>query len=132
MWLPRFQRVYALLSHESCEGGRQGKFWDFHDRLFGAPSDPGTLDGRRIQSEIGIDIKAYENCLESDATAGVRADMAAAMSLGISATPTFLFGGMDAAGSLVVKQREAGAIPFEAFAAIVDRVATDPDISRIR
>ena len=58
--------------------------------------------------------------------------MATAMSLGISATPTFLFGVMDAAGSLVVKRREAGAIPFEALAPIVHRVASAPDISRIR
>ena len=51
-----------------------------------------------------------------------RAGRPASRALGIRGTPSFIFGVRDQAGSLRVTRRESGAIPFRAFAAMLDHL----------
>jgi protein-disulfide isomerase len=89
----------------------QGKFWEFHDKLFKADPDssPATLD--RFASEVGMDVKAFAACRASGKyKASVQASTQEGTKLGITGTPTFFIN-----GRLVV-----GAQPIDAFAKIID------------
>ena len=73
--------------------GRQGKFWAFHDVLFG---DQAHLDetGLRVHAkDLGIDLATFDTCRADPSVAqAIRRDEAAAKSLGITGTPTILIG----------------------------------------
>ena len=89
----------------------QGLFWEYHDILF---ENQDLIDADYIVSaaeEIGLDMDTFNSCLESgEKTDLVTADMAAASSLGITGTPSFLVG-----NELVV-----GAQSFDTIAEIID------------
>lgn len=100
-----------------CAGTQdQEAFVTMHDLLFenqrawsgnGAAADLFA----EYAAEIGIDGDGFAACLENHETeAAVQADMAEAMSLGISGTPAFIING----------QQVFGAQPFELFARAVE------------
>lgn len=69
----------------------------------------------------GMDIGRFSSCLTGEAATAIQRDLREAQSLGIRGTPTFFFGVVDETGKgLRVVRRESGAIPYEAFAAILD------------
>jgi protein-disulfide isomerase len=89
----------------------QGKFWEYHDKLFANQKKLDPDDLKRYAQEVGLDIARFERDREDPAlTARVQADMAEATALGIKSTPTFFIN-----GRLV-----RGAMPFETFSAIID------------
>jgi len=123
--LPLEQRhPSAVRAAEAAEcSGRQGKFWQMHDALFrtGKALDSASLFARA--EEIGIDSDRFRKCMDGEATARVREDIAEAQSLGITATPSFLFGTIEPDGRrLKVVRRESGAIPADGFVAIVEQL----------
>jgi protein-disulfide isomerase len=73
----------------------QGRFWDYHALLFAnqralAPDD---LDAYAV--ELGLDMTAFDACLQSDATAErVGRDMEEAKRAGITGTPAFFVNGV--------------------------------------
>lgn len=92
------------------------------DALF-AGLDPLDMAGlSRTVGEMGLNVERFRRCMDGEATARVRADIDEAHQLGITGTPTFLFGTIEADGRLTVRRRESGAIPTEAFVAIIDRL----------
>lgn len=101
---------------------RQGLFWDVHDRLFAAPS-PLTPSSIAELSTIGaLDKEQFLRCQAEDASDAIARDVAEARAIGISGTPTFLFGSLNSQGELVISRLEAGALPPERFATILDEV----------
>jgi len=81
--------------------GQQGKFWDYHDRLFAEQRflDRETLF--RFARELGLDIPRFRSCLDDPATlASVTDDIAAATALGIESTPTLFVNGRRLEGVL--------------------------------
>jgi protein-disulfide isomerase len=89
----------------------QGKFWEFHDKLFKNDPDVSQATLGRFAREVGMDVTAFEGCR----TAGkykdsIQASVVEGGKLGITGTPTFFIN-----GRILV-----GAQPVDAFARIID------------
>ena len=72
----------------------QGKFWEFHDKVFAGDSDasPATLD--RFAKEVGLDLTAFETCRSSGKyKSHVAKSNQEGARLGITGTPTFFING---------------------------------------
>jgi protein-disulfide isomerase len=99
----------------SAEAGvcadRQGKFWTMHDAMY---NDQNSLDAdglKETAKRIGLDVDAFAACVSDAATTGrIAADVKAAHSLGIGATPYFFVNGRPINGS----------VPFQKFSSVVD------------
>ena len=72
----------------------QGRFWEYHDRLFDHPDD---LDGPGLVGHaetLGLDVAAFEACLEADTYRDeVQADLDAGLEYGVAGTPAFFING---------------------------------------
>jgi len=90
---------------------KQGKFWEYHDKLFANQERLGGDDLKRYAGELGLDLDRFEKDRQDpELKAKVQADMAEATALGVRSTPTFFINGR------IVR----GAMPFETFATIID------------
>jgi protein-disulfide isomerase len=90
---------------------RQGKFWEYHDKLLANQKRLESDDLKRYARELGLDSARFDTDREDpDLTSKVQADIAEATALGVTSTPTFFINGR------VVR----GAMPFETFSTIID------------
>jgi protein-disulfide isomerase len=112
-------RHFPLPFHEAARGaaeasacaGEQGRFWEYHDRLFADQKSWSDADLKGYAKDLSLDAGAFESCLrDGRAAAVVDADMKAGDLAGMSGTPGFFVNG-------VVM---TGAQPVEAFAAVID------------
>jgi protein-disulfide isomerase len=120
---------FALGAAVSAEcAGRQDRFWAMHDLLFAKQEiDPAHL--RAHATTAGLDLKAFDGCLGGQAADRVRQDIAGAQTLGITGTPTFLFGIVQADGRIKVTVRLSGALPADRFRATLDELlASDGEV----
>ena len=91
--------------------GDQGKFWDYHDKLYGVSPKFGVEELKAVAKEVGLDAGRFDQCLSSGKLrAAVQQDYAEAAKLGLTGTPVFFINGREI----------SGAQPLEAFAAIID------------
>jgi protein-disulfide isomerase len=89
----------------------QGKFWEYHDKLFANQQRIAPEDLKRYAQELGLDVGRFERDLEDpNLKEKVLLDMAQATSLSVKSTPTVFINGR------LVK----GAMPFETYATIID------------
>ena len=101
-------RAAAEASHCAAE---QGKFWEFHDRLFRNDPDTSQSALNRMAREAGLDINAFGICIASGKyRESVQASALEGTRLGVTGTPTFFIN-----GRILV-----GAQPLDAFAAMID------------
>ena len=102
----------AMGAAVAAEAARnQGRFWEYHDKLFANQERLEPEDLRRYAKELGLDLARFDRDREDpELTTRVRADMAEATALGVKSTPTFFIN-----GRLV-----SGAMPFETFSTIID------------
>lgn len=114
---------FAILGQESewaaeaseCAGD-QGKFWEYHDKLFA--SQHGENQGafakdklKQFSVELQLDATKFNDCVDSGKyTSVIQAETQMINQLGVQSTPTFL----------VNTTPIQGAQPFEAFAQIID------------
>jgi protein-disulfide isomerase len=104
------QAMGAALAAEAARN--QGKFWEYHDKLFANQQNLEPGDLRRYGQELGLDIARFDKDREDpELKTKILDDMAQATSLGVKSTPTFFINGR------LVK----GAMPFETFATIIDQ-----------
>jgi protein-disulfide isomerase len=89
----------------------QGKFWEFHDRLF----SEGGIESEQLVAyakEVGLDFDTMVRDIESlEYGPEVRRDIRQARRLGVHSTPTFFVNG----------RQLSGAKPIEEFVEMVDR-----------
>jgi protein-disulfide isomerase len=91
--------------------GDQGKYWEFHDRLFANQQALQVDSLKKHAADLGLDIAAFSTCLDTGKHAGkVRSGLQAGAALGVASTPSVFIN-----GRLVT-----GAQPYEAFQAIID------------
>ncbi len=98
----------AMSAHiAAAAAAKQGKFWEFHDKLF-ANQEQLNLDAyKRYAKDLGMDVGRFEKDLTDPETKKtVDADKAEAQSLGITGTPGFFVNG----------RFLSGAQPFDEFA----------------
>jgi protein-disulfide isomerase len=98
----------ARLAHlASVAAGEQGKFWEFHDKLFENQKQLKRDSLLEYAQELELNIKQFEKSLDDPASAKlVDKDMADAGSVGATGTPAFFVNG----------RHLGGAKPFADFA----------------
>jgi protein-disulfide isomerase len=108
--LPNHPNARPAAEASAC-ANEQGRFWEFHDRLFANQSKLAAADLKQHAAELGLDAAAFNACVDGRKYRGdVDADMATAEALGVSGTPHFFINGRPL----------SGAQPFENFKAIID------------
>jgi len=89
----------------------QGRFWEYHDRLF---ANSGRLEDRDLTqyaADLGLDVARFTACTKDARAATVVAgNLSSGETLGVSATPAFFING----------RFLPGAQPFEAFQRLID------------
>lgn len=99
----------AALAAEAA--GNQGKFWEYHDKLFANQSKLGPDDLKKYATDLGLDMARFEkDRLDPGKKKRVDDDMAEARSLGVSGTPGFFVNG----------RFLNGAKPFQDFAKVIN------------
>ena len=89
----------------------QGKFWEYHDRLFANQQALQPDDLKKYATDLGLDAAKFAPCLDSSKYAErVRDGVSAGSRLGVNSTPTLYING----------RMLQGAQPFEAFQAVID------------
>lgn len=120
--LPMHSLAPGAAAAAAC-AGQQRQFWPMHDRLFSEPSRLLSSDLRDAATEIGVDRAAFESCLGATETVAlVQQDKTEAARLGITSTPTFVIGRLDADGRVRATDVLSGAKPVAAFREILDRL----------
>ncbi len=104
---------YAQKAAEASEcADEQGKFWQYHDKLF---ENQGALDAdslKKYAKDLGLDTTKFNACLDSGKMAAeVNADFADGQNAGVSGTPAFYINGIEL----------SGAQPFSEFQKIIDK-----------
>ena len=93
--------------------GEQGKYFEFHDKVFtnGGSGGKSGADYKQWAKEIGVDVAAWEQCLDDPKQAAeIQKDLSDGSAAGISGTPGFIIEG----------QLVSGAQPFSAFEQIIE------------
>jgi len=97
----------------------QGKFWEFHAKLFTSQRDLSAEKLTEFANEVELDLAALDVCRESEEAAEiVAADYAAGQAAGTTGTPAFFVNGI----------KLTGARPLEDFVEVIDaELAKAPD-----
>jgi protein-disulfide isomerase len=91
--------------------GDQGKFWDYHDKLYAQSPKFAVEDLKSAAKEVGLNLASFEQCFTSGKFKGaVQKDLNDGVNLGLTGTPAFFINGREI----------SGAQPIDAFAAIID------------
>lgn len=90
----------------------QGKFWQFHDKLFAQQANLNAETYKKIAGEVGLDQAKFEQCVaKNEFRAAIDQDVADASAVGVSGTPAFFING----------RMLSGAQPFDKFKEIIDQ-----------
>lgn len=90
---------------------RQGKFWEFHDKLFANQKKLALQDLKQYAKDVGLDTVRFEKDLaEPTMKKRMEDDMAEARALGITGTPAFFVNG----------RFLNGAKPFQEFVTVIN------------
>ena len=119
-------RHFAILGKPSVAAAQasecaheQGKFWEYHDKLFANAGSPFAFSYGKLRAyaqELGLHSKAFNQCLDSQKyLKKVDEETAVGASLGARGTPTFFLHGQLIAGRIV------GAQPFEVFESVIEK-----------
>jgi protein-disulfide isomerase len=95
----------------SVAAQKQGKFWEYHDKLFANQAKLQLDNLRQYAREVGLDMDRFERDMADLANKkAIDADKAEAGSLGVTGTPGFFVNG----------RFLNGAKPFEEFAKTIN------------
>jgi protein-disulfide isomerase len=91
--------------------GRQGKFWEFHDKLFENQRDMTDENFDKWAKELGLNVAQFKKDMEDPALKKlIEEEQAQGIKLGARGTPAFFING----------RFLSGAQPFPAFKTIID------------
>jgi protein-disulfide isomerase len=115
----------AIRAHEAAQCVNElqpAKFWDMHDRMFGAPAQHSLEALEATATQLGTDGAKYRECIASGRTTpGIRKTADLASSFGANGTPAFFIGIIDKATNQVKITRSiSGAVPFAQFAQAIE------------
>jgi protein-disulfide isomerase len=89
----------------------QGKFWEYHDKLFANQRALKEENLKQYAAELELDGDAFSGCLLTGKfRVSVTQEMREGQAIGVTGTPAFFING----------RFLSGAQPFEAFAKIID------------
>lgn len=110
---------YPLPFHENAENAalatlcakEQGKFWEYHDKLFDNQDSLKVDDLKKYASDLGLNTQDFNSCLAGKKyKSQIEVDVMEANKVGVRGTPAFFINGR----SLY------GAQPFEKFQEIIE------------
>jgi protein-disulfide isomerase len=108
--LPNHPNARPAAEASAC-ANEQGKFWEYHDRLFVSPGKLTGADLKTHAAELGLNAAQFNACFDGRKYQGdVDADIEAAQKAGVTGTPAFFINGRPL----------SGALPFEAFKRVID------------
>jgi protein-disulfide isomerase len=91
--------------------GDQGKYWEYHDRLFANQQSLQPDDLKKHATDLGLDAAAFNACLDTSKYGErVRNGVAQGQRLGVNSTPTIYING----------RMLSGAQPYETFVSVID------------
>ncbi|WP_020478588.1 DsbA family protein, partial [Myxococcus xanthus] len=106
-----FHANAKLAAAAALAANEQGKFWEYHDKLFANQRALDRASLEKYAQELGLNVDKFKAALDQGKfNAQIEADMAQASSVGASGTPTFFINGR----TLV------GAQPVDAFKRVID------------
>src|SRR5215510_6631551 len=89
----------------------QGKFWEYHDRLYAAGTDASQEKLKSLAQAVSLDVAAFESCLNSGKhRQAIQKEVEDAARIGMNATPSFLING----------RFFSGAQPLESFVRVIE------------
>jgi protein-disulfide isomerase len=92
----------ALAAHQ------QGKFWEYHDKLFANQKSLKDTDLQKYAEELGLDLTQWKDSLKSEAhKLTVAADMDLAQKINARGTPNFFVNGRNLRGAVAEGQFSA-------------------------
>jgi protein-disulfide isomerase len=108
--LPNHPSAWPAAEAAAC-AGEQGKFWEYHDRLFDNQSKLGAADLKQHAAALALDTAKFDACVDTHKyKSDVDADVTAGEEAGVSGTPAFFING----------RQLSGAQPFDAFKHVID------------
>ena len=111
----RIHKDAPFAHRASVAAQQQGKFWEFHDKLFANPRELKVEKYREYAQELGLDLERFDqDMLDLANKKLIDDDKAEARTLGVTGTPGFFVNG----------RFLSGAKPFEAFAELIDAELT--------
>lgn len=92
----------------------QGKFWEYHDKIFENQASGLSLDKfKQWAKDLGLDTQQFNACLDSGKYAQkVQTDYQEGLQKGVNGTPVTFING----------QLVSGALPYESFKQIIDSI----------
>jgi protein-disulfide isomerase len=110
--LPLEMHKQAPAAHlASVAAWRQGRFWEFHDKLFANQKQLDLETFRQHARDLGLDMERFEkDLIDPENKKLMDADLAEAKLLGLTGTPGFFVNG----------RYLRGAKPFADFAALIN------------
>jgi protein-disulfide isomerase len=106
-------RNYPLAQHANARpaaeaaacADEQGKFWPYHDRLFGDPTRTSEAHLKLAASELQLDAARFNTCYDSRLFRGkVDADIKAGTAAGVMGTPAFFVNGRPLIGNPTLEE----------------------------
>jgi protein-disulfide isomerase len=98
----------------SWAAGRQGRFWEYHDRLFAEQSRLGEAFYVETAKALALDLQRFDADRRSpEARAAIERDVAVARRIGVDSTPWFLMNGVPIAGAEPLEKFEAALAELE-------------------
>ncbi len=104
--LPMHKQAKAA-AQASWAAGQQGKFFEFHDQLFGLSEKIEASSFEQIAQNLKLDLVKFNKDRQSpEAIAQVEADINQAEGIGVEGTPTFVLNGVIVRGALALEDFE--------------------------
>ncbi|MBI2076373.1 MAG: DsbA family protein [Candidatus Aenigmarchaeota archaeon] len=95
----------------------QGKFWEFHDKIFQNQQSLSLDSYKKWANELGLNTNQFNSCVDSNKYAAeVQKDFQDGSNVGVSGTPTFFIGN-DAKGY----QQIVGAQPYSVIKDAIEK-----------
>jgi len=104
------QRANPAAEAAEC-ANEQGKFWEYHDKLFGNQQKLTDEDFNKYAEEIGLNVDQFKACYTTGKyKAAIQQMVANGSKAGVTGTPAFFING----------RFLSGAQPFDSFKTMID------------
>ncbi len=117
--LPLSFHPHSQKAAEAAEcAHEQGKFWEFHDKLFANQKGLSTDNYKKYAAELGLNMEQFNDCLESEKYyEETQEDAKVASEQGIRGTPGFVING----------QMINGAQPYDKFEQVICSIVPESE-----
>lgn len=121
---------FAVASANAVEcADREGKYWELREKIFNNQDKLTDEDLLRHAESIGLDKRAFRDCMGSGVAPEIKADLAIAERLAVRGTPAFFVGTIEEDGSVRLLGRINGSQPFAAYESAVSALAAKEQVA---